>query len=108
MPNTFKLKVANNVTSVTTVYTAPGSTTSTIVGLIIANDAAVDTFVTVEVTDSSAAVTVKLCSDAPLPAASNLPVLNNNNRLVLETGDSIKVTADDACDVTVSIMEITA
>jgi len=106
MANTFKNAVANDVTTVTTVYTAPGATTATVVGLVIANDSGSDTTATVEVTDDSAAVTVKLCSSTPIPAASNLNVLNTNNRIVLETGDSIAVTAAAACDVIVSVLEI--
>jgi hypothetical protein len=107
MANTFKLKVADGVTGATTIYTVPGATTAIIVGLVVANDAGADTTATVTVTDSSAAVTVKLCALTPVPAASNLVVLTNNNRIVLETGDSLAVTAVAACDVTLSVMEIT-
>lgn len=105
MPQTFNNAVANNVTTVTTVYTAPAATTSVVVGLVIANDAGADTTVTVSVTKG--ATTVNLLNAAPLPAASNLSVLSNNNRVVLLTGNSISVTAAAAVDVVASVLEIT-
>lgn len=106
MANTFKNGVKANVTTVQTVYTAPAATTSTVIGLVVANAAGADTTATVKVVDSSAAVTANLCLSTPVPAASNLNVLNNNNRVVLETGDSITVTCAAACDVVVSVLEI--
>ena len=103
MAQTFTNAVANNVTTVTTVYTAPASTTSTVIGLMVANDAGADTTVTVSVVKG--ATTVNLLNSAPLPSASNLAVLSNNTRLVLLTGNSITVTA--AVDVVVSVLELT-
>jgi hypothetical protein len=105
MAQTFTNAVSDNVTTVTTVYTAPGGTTSVVIGLIVANDSVTDTTVTVSLTKGG--TTVDLLAAAPLPAASNLSVLSNNNRLVLLTGNSLSVTAANNVDVTVSIMEIT-
>lgn len=105
MAQTFTNAVANNVTTVTTVYTAPASTTGVVVGLIIANDAGADTTVTVTVVKG--ATTVNVLNSAPLPSASNLSVLSNNNRLVLLTGNSISVTAAAAVDVVASVLELT-
>jgi len=105
MAQTFTNAVANNVTTVTTVYTAPASTTGVVVGLLIANDAGSDTTVTVSVTKG--ATTVNVLNSAPLPAASNISVLSNNNRLVLLTGNSISVTAAAAVDVVASVLELT-
>ena len=105
MAQTFTNAVANNVTTVTTVYTAPSSTTGVIVGLIIANDAGADTTVTVSVVKG--ATTVNVLNSAPLPSASNLSVLSNNNRLVLLTGNSISVTAAASVDVVASVLELT-
>jgi hypothetical protein len=105
MAQTFTNAVANNVTSVTTVYTAPGSTTSVVIGLIIANDSGADTTVTVSAVKG--ATTVNLLTTAPLPSGSNISVLSNNNRLVLLTGNSISVTAAANVDVIASVMELT-
>lgn len=105
MAQTFTNAVANNVTTVTTVYTAPASTTGVIVGMIVANDSGSDTTVTVSVTKG--ATTVNVLNSAPLPSASNLSVLSNNNRLVLLTGNSISVTAAASVDVVASVLELT-
>jgi hypothetical protein len=105
MAQTFNNAVANNVTTVTTVYTAPAATTSVVIGLVVANDSGSDTTVTVSVTKG--ATTVNLLNTAPLPAASNISVLSNNNRVVLLTGNSISVTAAASVDVVASVLEIT-
>lgn len=105
MAQTFTNAVAHNVTTVTTVYTAPAATTSIVIGLLIANNAGADTTVTVSATKG--ATTVNLLNTAPLPSASNIAVLSNNTRLVLITGNSISVTAAANVDVTVSVLELT-
>lgn len=105
MAQTFNNAVANDVTTVTTVYTAPAATTSVVVGLIVANDSGTDTTVTVSVTKG--ATTVNLLNAAPLPAGSNLSVLSNNNRVALMTGNSLSVTAANAVDVIASVLELT-
>lgn len=104
MAQLFTNAVANNVTTVTTVYTAPASTQSVVMGFIVANDSGSDTTVTVSVTKG--ATTVNLLASAPLPSASNLAVLSNNNRLVLAAGNSIAVTAAANVDVIASVLEI--
>lgn len=106
MTNTFKNGIKATVTTVQTVYTCPGGTTATVIGLVVANAAGSDTTATVKVIDNSATVTANLCLVTPVPAASNLNVLNNNNRVVLEAADSITVTCVAACDVVVSVLEI--
>jgi len=106
MTNTFKNGVKASVTTVTTIYTAPSLTTATVIGLVVANAAGADTTATVKVISSGTSVTANLCLATPVPAASNLNVLNNNNRVVLQAGDSITVTCVAACDVVVSVLEI--
>jgi len=105
MATTFKLKVTNNITTQQTVLGATAQTV--VVGLIINNDSGSDTTITVSVTDSSAATTVNILTAASLPAGSNIAVLNNNSRMVLENLDGISVLAGAAVDVAVSYMEIT-
>ena len=43
MANAFKNGVKASVTTVQTVYTAPGGTTATVIGLVVANAAGADT-----------------------------------------------------------------
>jgi hypothetical protein len=107
MTNTFKNGAKASVTTVQTLYTCPGSTTAVVLGLVVANAGGSDTTATVKALDNSASVSANLCLSAPVPAAANLNVLNNNNRIVLEAGDSITLTCAAACDAFISVMEIT-
>jgi hypothetical protein len=45
-------------------------------------------------------------TNAPIPAGSSLELLSGN-KIVMETTDSLKLTASGATDIAVSIMEIT-
>ena len=49
---------------------------------------------------------VELVTNAPIPAGSSLELLAGN-KVVLETTDTLSVTASGATDVALSIMEIT-
>ena len=50
--------------------------------------------------------TVELITTAPIPSGSSLELLAGN-KVVMETTDTLSVTATGACDVCLSIMEIT-
>lgn len=108
MANTFKLATdALTNTSQRTLYTAPASTTSIVHNLTIANvDGTNDCDVTIEVTDSSAAVTRKLGYLITVPAKNSLIW---DKPINLETGDALKLTAAVANDLEAfaSILEIT-
>lgn len=104
MANDFKGVQSVGVTSVTTVYTAPASKDSIILELDIANTTAAAVTASAEVLDSSASTDAYIVKDAPIPAGSSLQVISGQ-KVILETGDSIRVTASDACDVVCSILE---
>jgi hypothetical protein len=105
MANTFKLKTDTSVTSVATIYTVGGSTTTVILGLILGNTTTsqVTATVTLENNDGD---NVALITNAPIPAGSSLEMLSGN-KVVMETSDVLKVAASGATDVALSIMEIT-
>ena len=104
MANDFKGVQSVGVTSVTTVYTAPASKDSIILELDIANTTASAVTASAEVLDSSASTDAHIVKDAPIPAGSSLQVISGQ-KVILETGDSIRVTASGACDVVCSILE---
>ena len=104
MANDFKGVQSVNVTAVTTVYTAPASKDSIILELDIANTTASAVTASAEVLDSSASTDAFIVKDAPIPAGSSLQVISGQ-KVILETGDSIRVTASGACDVVCSILE---
>ena len=104
MANDFKGVQSVGVTSVTTVYTAPANKDSIILELDIANTTASAVTASAEVLDSSAGTDAYIVKDAPIPAGSSLQVISGQ-KVILETGDSIRVTASGACDVVCSILE---
>jgi hypothetical protein len=112
MANTFFNKMSSGVgTALTAVggYTVPSdsSTTVVVVGLSVANTSA--TAVDVEVTLNDGSTDFYLVKDAPVSAGSSLVVIGGDQKIVLESGHSIKVnsSASSSVDAVMSIMEIT-
>lgn len=115
MANTFKVKTnaAMPTTAGTplTLYTVPASTTSVVLGLLLANvdgssrDATVQLVSTTSDTETNE--TVNLVKNIPIPTGST-EELFAGNKLVLQTGDILKIDCDVAAkiDATLSIMEI--
>ena len=114
MANTFKLVTKANVTSSDVIYT-PDSVTTVILGLILGNTTSSQVTATVSLASSTGNragdnnednQTVELITTAPIPSGSSLELLAGN-KVVMETTDTLSVTATGACDVCLSIMEIT-
>lgn len=100
MANTFKNYTSESIgTTETTVYTVPTSTTAVTIGCNVANRTASTINVDVKLG------TTFLVKGAPVPANSALSVLDG--KIILETGDTIKVTSDTAssADVILSVLE---
>jgi len=110
MANTFKnaVSAASIGTTATTVYTVPAVTTSTVIGLSVANVTTSQIYVDVTLTDTSAAKTVYLVKGAPVPVGSSLVVVGGDQKVVLETTDYIQVKSNIAssADVMVSALQI--
>ena len=119
MPNTFKV-VSHDVMPASAgtpedLYTAPSSTTTIILGLVIANVHTSQVTASVKlVSDTSGGgrsatnTTTFLLKDAPIPVGSSLEILSGN-KVVLETTDKLQVDCSvaDKVSITLSIMEIT-
>ena len=117
MPNTFKV-VSHDVMPASAgtpedLYTAPSSTTTIILGLVIANVHTSQVTADVKLVSNTSGggrsatnTTTFLLKDAPIPVGSSLEILSGN-KVVLETTDTIEVTGSGATDVALSIMEIT-
>ena len=113
MANTFKLKTKAGIdASLVTVYTVPSSTTTVIIGLTVANVKGASVTADAQIVTASSsgenADDVYVVKDVPLPAGSSIEVMSGN-KIVLETGDIVKVkgSTTDAVDAILSIMEIT-
>ena len=119
MANTFKV-VSHDVMPASSgtpedLYTCPGSTTTIILGMVLANVHTSQVTVSVKlVSDTSGGgrtatnTTTFLLKDAPLPVGSSLEILSGN-KVVLETTDKIQIDCSvaDKASITMNIMEIT-
>ena len=108
MANTFKLKTKASV-GVTTenVYVVPAATTTTVIGITLANVSGSSINVGIGVTRASED-DVNILKTVPIPQGSSLEVMAGN-KLVLETTDTLTAISDVASslDVSVSILELT-
>ena len=119
MANTFRV-VSHDVMPASSgtpedLYTTPGSTTTVVLGMVLANVHTSQVTATVKlVSDTSGGgrtatnTTTFLLKDAPIPVGASLEILAGN-KVVLETTDKIQIDCSvaDKVSVTMSIMEIT-
>ena len=109
MANTFKnAAAAATGTSEVSVYTVPSSTTTTVIGLTCANVTSTSPIkVSIRVFDSSATAHFFVVKNAEIFEGGALVAVGGDQKLVLETGDIIKVESDTASsiDTIVSVME---
>lgn len=107
MANILKSYLARNVgTSPTTVYTVPGSTTSTLIGLNISN-VSTTSVINVTVTITRSALEYNIVKSAMVPVGGALACIGVEGKMVLQAADIIKVTSDVAssADVILSCLE---
>ena len=108
MANTFKLKTKASV-GVTTqnVYVVPAATTTTVIGITLANVSGSSINVGIGGTRASTD-DVNILRSVPIPQGSSLEVMGGN-KLVLEATDTLTAISDVASslDVSVSILELT-
>lgn len=108
MANNFKLKTKASV-GVTTVgiYTVPASTTTTILGITLANVSGSGINVTVGIA-RTLADDVSIIRNVPIPQGSSLEFMAGN-KVVLEPQDEVNVKSDvvSSLDVSLSILEMT-
>lgn len=109
MANVFKNSIKGPAsTGGLVVYTTPAATSTTVIGVNVANIASDNIYVDVEITDSSAGVTKYLVKGAVIPKGSSAVLVGGEQKVVLEASDSITVTSNviDSADVIVSVLEI--
>ena len=109
MANTFKSKVLSATgTTATTLYTVPASTTTTVIGLTVANITAAEISVDVSLWKGGSSQ-IYIVKNAKIPAGSSLVCVGGEQKVVLETTDLIKVISNTAAsaDTVLSILEMT-
>jgi hypothetical protein len=109
MPNTFSRKVSRNIgTSLTSVgsYTVGGGVQTTVIGLSVCNTTTAP--VTVDVTVNDGTNDTYLVKGAGVGVGNALIPIGGDEKVVLITGDSVKVksSAATSLDVVMSILEI--
>ena len=110
MANSFKRKTSAGIgTGFTPIdgYTVPASTEVTVIGLTVSNVTASPVNATVSLFDGSTFTSI--VTDGPVPAGGSLVVVGGDQKLVMETGDDMRIKSDTASslDVVMSILEIT-
>jgi len=108
MPSAFKSVVSAAIgTAAATLYTAPAATTTTVIGLAAANTSAAAIKVDVKLTKG--AVSVFIVKGVDIPVGTSVIVVGGEQKLVVETGDTITVTSSAAtsCDAIASVLELT-
>ncbi len=115
MANTFKVVTKAGVTSADVIYTVASSTTTVVLGMMVGNTTTGQITATVTLTSDTsnragandeANQAVELVTTAPIPVGGSLELLSGN-KVVMETTDSLTLTATGAADIALSIMEIT-
>ena len=110
MANVFKNSITGSIgTTGVTVYSAPALTSTTVIGVGVANVNSQNISVSVMMRDNSANKTVYVVKDSLiLPGSSNI-LVGGEQKLVLEAGDFLSVTSSlaSSADVIVSVLEIT-
>jgi hypothetical protein len=108
MANTFTSYVNKSVgTSAATVVTVGASTQTTVIGMSCANTTTSP--ITVDVYFTRSAVDYYLVDGATVPVGSALVVVGGDQKVVLTTGDALKVisSAATSVDVVTSVLNIT-
>jgi hypothetical protein len=110
MANTFKRKLSRNIGTspiIVGAYTVPAATTSVIIGLTVTNITGASLAANVFINDGVA--NTSLVTTGPISSGSSLVVVGGDQKVVMQTGDSIYVqsSAASSLDAVMSIMEIT-
>lgn len=114
MANTFKTQTSTNIgTTPVVIYTCPSNTTTTIIGMSLAN-VSTDSPIYVSVVfdasgrTSGAEDSVYIIKEAPVAAGGTLVPIGGDQKIVMEPGDVVKVLSDteNSVDVVMSHLDI--
>ena len=109
MANAFKNSITGSIgTTGIKVYESPAATSTTVIGVNVANVNSQNISVSVMLTDVSLGNSVFIVKDSlVLPGSSNV-LVGGEQKLVLEAGDFLSVTSSlsNSADVIVSVLEI--
>jgi hypothetical protein len=110
MANVFKNSITGSIGSTGVgVYSVPSATTTTVIGVNVANVASQNISVSVMLRDSSANKAVFLVKDALIVQGGSTVLVGGEQKVVMEASDLLSVTSSlaNSADVIVSILELT-
>lgn len=110
MANFFRNSITGSIgTTGVITYQVPTSTTTTVIGLNVANVASQNISVSVMARDSSLNKTVYLVKDAIIVQGSTAVLIGGEQKIVLEANDFLSVTSSlsNSADVIISVLELT-
>lgn len=104
----FKNAIKSGVNnSWTNIYTAPSGKTSYVIECDVASTGNTGVQVSVQVIDTSAAVTAHIVKNAPIPVGSAIQIIDGQ-KIVLESGDILQIKCESigqTVDVVASLVE---
>jgi hypothetical protein len=109
MANVFKNSITGSIgTTGVTVYTTPAATTTTIIGVNVANVNSTNISVSCMLRDTSANKTVYLVKDTLITPGSSTVLVGGDQKVVMEASDFLSVTSSlaNSADVIVSALEL--
>jgi hypothetical protein len=109
MANVFKNSITGSIgTNGVIVYTTPAATTTTIIGVNVANVNSQNISVSCMLKDTSANKSVYLVKDTLITPGSSAVLVGGEQKVVLEATDFLAVTSSvaNSADVTVSALEL--
>ena len=110
MANFFRNSITGSIgTTGVITYQTPTATTTTVIGLNVANVATQNISVSVMARDSSLNKTVYLVKDAIIVQGSTAVLIGGEQKIVLESNDFLSVTSSlaSSADVIISVLELT-
>ena len=103
MAQNFRRYTSNNVgASASTLFTA--NSYDTIVGIYVANVTSSSVLASVYINDGTN--DIHLIKDAPIPAGSALQVLDGGSKVIVQSGDVLKVISDTASSLDVWVSAV--
>ncbi len=109
MANVFKNSITGSIgTSGVIVYTTPAATTTTIIGVNVANVNSQNISVSCMLRDTSTNKSVYLVKDTLITPGSSAVLVGGDQKVVLEASDFLAVTSSlaNSADVIVSALEL--
>lgn len=103
MTNTFKRLASRGITSITSVggYVVPADTQAIVIGLTVSNNTA--GLIEADLDIFNVSVVSNIVLGAPISPGGSLII---DVKIVMETGDSIRVTSTGSTDALMSVLEI--